>query len=864
MNKKLFDKRKFLDPEMYQQLSLFAQKEIIHSPEKSIISSINHYLTPILYSKKLNELNAEWLVTLVEKNLIPSGGGVMLCRYIGYLVEKNIINNDERIKRLTECKIIYEKQIRRGQISTLLTTPVYEEFKKKYGVENNKAIAVLSYPKIKIENDHVCNVLNCYMDQIKISDKYAISTKRSRLSEFKQTVLGLSRNKDIANISKDDILNYIKINSLKSGTQSLIIDILISLNKEALLKDSLLKHFLSEVTKAAYGDLKNKNFSYSKFIDYLPEFTEQSRLYARYRNNSIEWICFKSNNAELSKLLGDFFSHSTYTSSVFKAFFDQFEKSFKDHVIKSLSDLTYKVFQEQVAFFRVNFKSSQYISHLVGFYLFLLQKKLPIFQDINETRFLKRPSLGSDLHRNFDMIFYQPLENVPKSDKWVLIFNEHQCTNEGITASMTYRLDFTEIKDKKFRDALKHYIWYQDSSINNKVSRKKYIVKFLKFIDRYNSEKIKQLSKDIESNMQISLKMLLAYKNQVLRKYKNNRTILANIYSTRDFLKHNQLNSLLDIEQGYDYYLSYTRDTTYNNSKPIEDNHFVAIFNQLKEKSEVSVNNKLFMLIFYLLSVTELRPTNILTLRKDCVKEIVPDKYVIETQTKTSNKEIIQVPISNEVKKQVDEVIRVTESYREESNDGETNKYLFITMGRSINQYIVMSVPLFNEHIAEICDDLGITKYTASNIRDTHMTKAEEFIIQSSYSEMQQNVLSGHKSSKVDEQFYVKTEKRTMLQAVQGVRIGNEINEEYSARTHYREGLKDVKFNELLTSENFITTPEFLDYYNYHLSEVEKEIINIESEMDDSSSIERMSYLVNYRELLEGYRKRILDIKNEE
>ena len=103
-----------------------------------------------------------------------------------------------------------------------------------------------------------------------------------------------------------------------------------------------------------------------------------------------------------------------------------------------------------------------------------------------------------------------------------------------------------------------------------------------------------------------------------------------------------------------------------------------------------------------------------------------------------------------------------------------------------------------------------------------------------------------------------------MLQAVQGVRIGNEINEEYSARTHYREGLKEVKFNELLTSENFITTPEFLDYYNYHLSEVEKEIINIESEMDDSSSIERMSYLVNYRELLEGYRKRILDIKNEE
>lgn len=375
VDKKLFNKRKFIDPEMYQQLLLFAQKEATYNNKKSIISNINHSLTPILYSKNLNELDAEWLIILDERSLISSGGRALLCRFIRYLVEDNIIISDEKIKRLVECNAIYETHMSRGQISTLLTTPVYEEFKNKYGVENNKTIAILSYPNIKIENDHVCNVLNCYMNQIKISDKYAISTKRSRLSEFKQTILGLSRNKDIANISKDDILNYIKINSLKSGTQSLLIDILISLNKESLLQDPLLKHFLSEVTKASYRDLKNKNFSYSKFIDYLPEFTEQSRLYARYRNNSIGWICFKSNNAELSKLLGDFFSHSTYTSSVFKAFFDQFEKSFKDHVIKSLSDLTYKVFQEQVAFFRVNFKSSQYISHLVGFYLFLLQKK---------------------------------------------------------------------------------------------------------------------------------------------------------------------------------------------------------------------------------------------------------------------------------------------------------------------------------------------------------------------------------------------------------------------------------------------------------------------------------------------------------
>src|SRR5699024_336908 len=130
----------------------FAQKEATYNNKKSIISNINHSLTPILYSKNLNELDAEWLIILDERSLISSGGRALLCRFIRYLVEDNIIISDEKIKRLVECNAIYETHMSRGQISTLLTTPVYEEFKNKYGVENNKTIAILSYPNIKIES----------------------------------------------------------------------------------------------------------------------------------------------------------------------------------------------------------------------------------------------------------------------------------------------------------------------------------------------------------------------------------------------------------------------------------------------------------------------------------------------------------------------------------------------------------------------------------------------------------------------------------------------------------------------------------------------------------------------------------------
>lgn len=847
---------------MYKQISLFAQKEMINKNGKSTVTIINQTLTPILYSVSLNDISTGWLVTLDEKDLIPSGARAILCRFIGYLIEKNIIS-DGGLTRLVECSSSFYKHSTRGQIATLLTTPIYNEFKSKYGVKDNKTIAILSYPKVRITDERVCKVLNSFMNHLKVSDAYTIATKKLKLSQFNQIVQKLFRKYNTSQLSKSRILNYIKEESIEKDVQGLLIEILISLNKESILQDPLLKHFISEVTKVHDFKKGESQNMLSVFVDLLPEFTKKSRLFTRHKRGKNDWIVLNNSNVEISMLLGEFFSQVTYSTSIFYDFFSQYEKSLEGYKLRSLDDLTYRVFHGQIAFFKENFKSQKYIKHLVGFYLFLLQKNIPIFEDVKETRFLNRHTLTGELYRGFDIVFYQPLECVPKSDRWILSYNESQCTNEGITASMTYRIDFTEIGNIKLRDALKHYIWYQDSSINNKNSNKKYIIKFLEFTEKYTSDKITHFSKTTEFKMKVTLGMVLAYKNQVLRKYTNNRTILNHIYATRDFLKHVRDNELIEIDKGYEYYLTYTRDTTYSNSQPIKDEHFPAIFNLLKEKSEESITNKLCMLIFYLLAVTELRPTNILSLRRNCVKEIKPDKYVIETQTKTSNKEIIQVPISLEVKKQIDEIKRITKKHRQDNKNEETNKYLFIVKGQALNNYGVMHISTFNKYLGEICNELKIPKYTTSNIRDTHMTKAEEFIIQSNYSEMQQNVLSGHKSSKVDEQYYVKTEKRTILKAVQGVRIGDEIAENHPTRAGDQTGIDDVRFNELLTSEHFITTTEFLEYYNNQLSEVGKEIVNIDSEIASSSSIDRMSALVNYRDLLEGYRNRILDIKHE-
>lgn len=860
MNSKLPNENRFIDPDMYEHLSIFSQKEMTHKNQISVVSNINRSLSPVLYRKKIKDLNTEWLVTLDEKGLIPSGGGAILCRFIGYLIDNKIIR-DEGLKRIVECKGLFYRIAVRGQISTLLTTPIYGEFKRKYDLEDKKVISILACPQIQITDDHVCSVLNTFMDSIKISDSFAISTKGVKLSDFNQIVRGLFRRCDISQLSMDSLQNYIQTNSLEQRQKSILVEILIKLKEESLLHNTQLNHFLSEIEKVTHQLMEKREYTLSKFTDLLPNFTNQSKIFIKKRNGSISWINFKCSIDSISMFLGEFYGHSTYSDSIFNNFFIQYENSLKDTQVSSLDDLTYKVFRIQITYFRKKFNSQKYIRHLIGFYQFLLQKNAPIFQDVKDSRFLNRVGLARELHKGFDVIFYQPLENLPESDKWILSYTEHQCTNEGVTPSMTYRIDFTKINNKKLSNALKHYIWYHGSSINNKLTQKKYILKLLKFIENYSNENIKKLSKSNDSNL-IDLGMILAFKHQVLDTYTNNRTRLGHIYAARDFLKYCQMNSLIEIDKGYEYYLSYTRDTTYNSSQPITDKHFSAIVNELKKKSEESIDNSLYMIIFYLLTVTELRPSNIISLRKNCVKETGPNIYILETMSKTSNKEIIGIPISIEVKRQIDEVIRITEKYRQENRNEETNKFLFITEGRRKNQYRVMQIGQFNKYLGKICDDLGIPKYTASNIRDTHMTKAEEFIIESNYSEMQQNILSGHKSSAVDEQFYVKTEKRTILEAVQGVHIGDKAPESSFTTKNNKQGVDEVRLNMLLTSERFITTTDFFDYFNNQLSEVDKEIISINSELNNNSSIERLNILINYKDLLEGYRAKILDINN--
>lgn len=84
---------------------------------------------------------------LDKENLIPGGSRALLCRFIGQLLENEVVNN-EKLERIIECSSVFYIYSKQGELSTLLSTPSYTELKSKNEFLNKFTIRKLLYPEV--------------------------------------------------------------------------------------------------------------------------------------------------------------------------------------------------------------------------------------------------------------------------------------------------------------------------------------------------------------------------------------------------------------------------------------------------------------------------------------------------------------------------------------------------------------------------------------------------------------------------------------------------------------------------------------------------------------------------------------------
>ena len=339
---------------------------------------------------------------------------------------------------------------------------------------------------------------------------------------------------------------------------------------------------------------------------------------------------------------------------------------------------------------------------------------------------------------------------------------------------------------------------------------------------------------------------------------------ISTIHTILTFLR---ANTVADISDSVLYILK-ASSSHHKNASAIKNIDLKRLTEQVNLSAQQSNIYALYKIIFALALETEFRSSQILALSADCVKRTFKqNEYVIVSKTKTSNNEIVEIPITQYTKRHIDAVKELTQKYRDECKIEKIKQKLFI-VPYTKDRYNIVGAWNVNQWLADCCRKANIKKCSLANLRDTHMTKAEEYILREKLSDMQQNVLSGHKSPNVDTQHYIDMDIRQMLESVHGIIIGDvdiqghithelspDIANKQNSVSHQcgycsSKNCTDLSYLDCLMCDHFVTTPSRLHYFEERIKTLDKQIqqANIPHDKEDLVAIKKL--LISYKEAI--------------
>lgn len=541
----------------------------------------------------------------------------------------------------------------------------------------------------------------------------------------------------------------------------------------------------------------------------------------------------------------EFLNNYGHNDIAIKNICGELEASFKPYHPIMVTDIDYKTFRTQVSYFsQRKYQLSIYYKTIVAFYLFIWTNyNENIFdRDFVAPQILKRVNLGQNIASGYEIINYNPIEAVPLADKWILCYGHFIKSNSMVkNGTFSGAVNFTTITHPTYRYYAKKWFWSSETELISKMNDLRHISDSLNYIYSLKTGEILSILTRPSKDDTITINEIVAWKNWVISKYNNNRTANHFIYSFRNFIKFLNDAEICSFESGIFYHLTHTLNQNYDNSNALSNEELSKLAKVLKTEASKSLVGSLCYSAFYIALETEFRPSQIFSLRKDCIKETAKkNEYVLVSRSKTSAGEMCEYPITKYVKQEIDEIIKATEFLRILSTATDLKDYLFITPSVRKGQVQLLTCESFNRHLKKCCAQAEISHYSISNLRDTHMTKAEEEIIRKSLSDVQMRVLTGHKNANSDKT-YIDTNVRTMLEAVHGVIIGDvnvdgsvidsnpEVTipqNEVSNSCGYcsSKNCNDFTYLDCMLCKSFVTTVDRLPYFYEQLKQIDSRL----------------------------------------
>lgn len=782
----------------------------------------------------------------------------------------NKYNNDPILQRLAEhedCLNTLSNSLE--YIEYLLTDIEYSRYKESmlFSLRNEyHALCVYTFQITKKSQipDSIYAVVKKYIDNIKFESNIDLARKKrifTGINSVCEFLFDGKKHIDTQNVVQyleylQKCIPYIK----KSGTQALFI-ILGILNDNCLLNDEKLQCLATvnskrNITIQVNTALKILEYKHPEYwcVREFDSTCHKKTTFTKYINHPVK---------EVREIIADFLaSHFHHFYQGIDDFCMLFAQSLDGYVIKSVSDLNFKTFKSQIMFFYK--KNNDYgrfsaVSCTVAFYLYITHNiDDQIFEkDGVPSSILQRSTISKEIVEGYHLIKYNQMEKTPECDKWLFCYKK----SENSSIYEIDAVDFTRILSKTYRSWVKHYIWKEDVKVHTKLDPLPMFVKAFNYVHDIKAGAALNVFATPGDETKFDVRDAMAYKNYILEAYENNRTRNAHIYSIRNLLRHVFRNNLGDIDAGVFYTLNHTVDQTYDNTCPIPNSELSQLSALIKEKASSDPLADMYSSIFFIALETEFRGSQIVSLPKNCLRETAKNgEYVVVSETKTSAGELVEQPISAYVEREIRHVMQITNIYREKCTNTRLKNHLFIVPGAKRNTFKPLSKVKFNSFLKACCSELALPLYTLENLRDTHMTKAEEFKIRNQLSDIEQSVLTGHSSTVVDDIHYVKLDIREMLETLHGTIIGdvqldgkiyssldssitNSENEVSNSCGWCKSSSCNVMVNlDCPMCKNFVTTISRLPYFEEQVKILDKKIVaaSIPHDKEDLVNIKRL------------------------
>ncbi|MBR2675729.1 MAG: hypothetical protein IKE28_02285 [Solobacterium sp.] len=801
----------------------------------------------------------------------------ILIQFLIYMCKKGYFHEDSsrNIRRLPKLEQFFtEHPFKARHAIYVLTNPHFEELmasalfakrEEKYGY----SALFFELPSDEIVADGVFPVLKNFIESTKCS---STETPTKIIRGFEGINYGACKlfNKpgpvcitpsDIMNVFDDAEKTYSPPTPAQIFTASF--KMLRVLKDKGLISD---RHICAAVDISSRVSTLTNNMIRNIFASDHPEqfsvFTFQEGSHAG--ENHVVYIDIAS--ASLREAATAFLSQYNHTDSGTIHFFSTFDTSLMPIKNASFSDLSFNTFSSQIEYYKTHSLKKRIISACTAFYLYLQQHYV---SDVFEKSgipdcVLHRSDVGYLIADGYSVVIHNPLEPVPSSNKWLLCY--FPTKNSSVIETRT--LDFTTVRCPLYKDWLKSYIWHEDVKVETKAHPFYNIRDCLNYLYDLKTGAVASIFARPSSQIaRITSNDAAALRNHIITMFDNNRTILRYIYGTRSVLQYVSDNKLGHVDPGFFYNLSYTLSNDYDTGTAIPDAELILLTDAFKKRALTDNIAAICYSVVYIALETELRPISIYGLKTDCVLETAKKgEHVIAVEEKTSGGEIVHHPITKYCVKEIEEVRRRTEDYRNQCVDEMLHGTLFIIPHNKIGTFKQIDGDTVNKYIKKCCSDAGIANYTMRDVRKTHMTNALRYKIKNSLSDLQQNILSGHKSPVTDDIHYARLDIREMLESVHGIVIGKEVikgsvgsESDVSIMTPDNsvsngcgycksKDCNELSYIDCLLCKDFVTFPDRLPFFKERIATINEQIqkASVPHDKEDLANIKKL--LVMYEE----------------